>query len=64
MSLRLPHFDDRVVLAKLAIVSVDETFFQSMNQLEANYDKLSHETQAQDNFDECIIVSTNSNILR
>lgn len=46
------NFDDRVVLVKLAIDCFDETFFQSMNQLEANYDKLSNETQTQDNFDE------------
>ncbi|CAI6347649.1 unnamed protein product [Macrosiphum euphorbiae] len=58
------NFDDRVVLAKLAIGSVDETFFQNMNQLDANYDKSSNETEAQDNFDECMVVSTNSNILR
>ncbi|KAF0683893.1 Uncharacterized protein FWK35_00034858, partial [Aphis craccivora] len=44
-----------VVLAKLAIGSVDETFFQDMNKLHANDDK-SNETEAQDNFDECMVV--------
>lgn len=58
------NFDDRVVLTKLAIGSVDETFFQNMNKLDANYDKSSNETEAQDNFDECMVVSANSNTLR
>jgi len=57
------NFDDRVVLAKLAIGSVDETFFQNMNTFDANYNK-SNETEAQDNFDECMVLSTNSNTLR
>jgi len=40
------NFDDRVALAKLAIGSVDETFFQNMNNFEVNYDSSNNETEA------------------